>query len=53
MTTVASKGESGKDSQLEKITQSFLRKIKEKEASPHHRDKLKEEIREDISKVKF
>lgn len=53
MSDIANKDESSKDSQLEKLTQSFLRKIKELEASRPQRDNLKEEIRELISKEKF
>jgi hypothetical protein len=53
MSDIANKNVSNKDSQLEKLTQSFLRKIKELEASRPQRDNLKEEIRELISKEKF
>jgi len=53
MSDVTDKNESTKDAQLEKLTQSFLRKIKELEASRPQRDTLKEDIRELISKEKF
>ena len=53
MSDIANKNESNKDSQLEKLTQSFLRKIKELEASRPQKDNLKEEIRVALTKEKF
>jgi hypothetical protein len=53
MSNTTEKSIKDKDGQLEKLTQSFLRKIKELEASPGKRDNLKEEIREIIAREKF
>jgi hypothetical protein len=53
MSDTLNEGEPIKEVKLEKLTQSFLRKIKELEASRPQRDNLKEEIRELISKEKF
>jgi hypothetical protein len=53
MNDVTNNDDSNKDSQLEKLTQSFLRKIKELEASRPQRDNLKEDIRKSISEEKF
>jgi hypothetical protein len=38
---------------LNKLTQKFLRKIREQEASPGKKDNLKKEIRELIIQEKF
>jgi hypothetical protein len=53
MNDLINKTDKGKDPQLEKLTQSFLRKIKEIEASRPQNDTLKETIRLAISKEKF